>query len=118
MILEHALLQLQAGRKAKRLHRLWSAIEAKLAEGVSHGEILTLLNANGLELTERTYKSYLYRYRKRHRTIAQHGDPTGSSTVGGVAHTAFTTTSIAVDTDQRPPRFEFDPRGLSPELLK
>lgn len=58
MKLEEALQQLKVGRKAKRLQSLWPTIEGKLAEGVSHAEILALLNDNGLALTERTYKSY------------------------------------------------------------
>ena len=75
MKLEDALQQLEAGRKAKRLLCLWPAIEKKLAEGVSHAEILAALNANGIALTERTYKSYLYRYRKRRRAIGQQHAP-------------------------------------------
>src|SRR5450631_3985448 len=71
MKLEEALQQLTIGRKAKRLQSLWPTIEAKLAEGVSHAEILGLLNESGFDLSERTYKSYLYRYRKRRRTTGQ-----------------------------------------------
>ena len=59
MTLEAALQQLKAGRKTKRLQSLRPTIERKLAEGVSHAEILGLLNENGFALTERTYKSYL-----------------------------------------------------------
>ena len=68
MKLEDALHQLKITCKAKRLQSLWPTIEAKLAEGVSHAEILRLLNEIGFELTERTYKSCLYRYRKRRRS--------------------------------------------------
>jgi hypothetical protein len=65
MKLEAALQQLKVGRKAKRLRNLWPTIEEKLAEGVSHAEILGLRNENGFAPTERTYKSYLYRYRNQ-----------------------------------------------------
>ena len=71
MKFDDALRQLSAGRKTKRLMSLLPAIEQKLAEGIAHREILGLLNANGFELTERTYKSYLYRYRKRRRSSWQ-----------------------------------------------
>ena len=75
MKLEAALQQLTVGRKAKRLRGLWPTIERRLADGVSHAEVLDLLNQNGFALTERTYKSYLYRYRKRRRTTARRPPP-------------------------------------------
>lgn len=118
--LEDALRRLAPGRKSKRLLGLFPAIEQKLAEGSSHREILALLNDNGLELTERTYKSYLYRYRKRRRTIGQPStatrlpEQTGFQVVEGTHAHAET---ASVDSQPRPPTFDFDPKGI-PELLK
>ena len=122
-MLEEALQQLKVGRKAKRLRSLWPTIEGKLAEGVSHAQILALLNENGFALTERTYKSYLYRYRKRRRTTGQRRDPVSSieqtkTASIDVAPAAAFPASAALETSKRPPGFDFDPRGISPELLK
>lgn len=119
---EEALQQLKIGRKAKRLQNLWPTIEEKLAEGVSHAEILGLLNECGFDLTERTYKSYLYRYRKRRRTTGKRRDPmssieqTKTLPVDAVPATAFPA-SAAVEIHKRPPTFDFDPRG-DPSILK
>jgi hypothetical protein len=121
--LEAALQQLKVGRKAKRLQSLRPTIEEKLAEGVSHAEILVLLNENGFALTERTYKSYLYRYRKRRRTSGQQRAPTyltetARPQTAEMAQAATSTASDEVVRHKRPPTFDYDPRGISPELLK
>jgi hypothetical protein len=123
MKLEAALQQLQVGRKAKRLQSLWPTIEEKLVEGVSHAEILVLLNENGFALTERTYKSYLYRYRKRRRTSGQQRDPTyltetARPQTADMAQAATSPALDEVERHKRPPTFDYDPRGISPELLK
>jgi len=121
MKLDDAVRQLAAGRKTKRLMSLLPAIEQKLAEGIAHSEILALLNANGFELTERTYKSYLYRYRKRRRTSGPARLPAPLfeqptlPTVDG-AHAGVPMPSV--ETGQRPNTFEFNAGGLPPELLK
>ena len=121
MKLEAALQQLEVGRKAKRLRGLWPTIERRLAEGVSHAEILRLLNENGFALTERTYKSYLYRYRKRRRATERQAVPTPISTLtpqnADLAQGATLPTSTEADGARRPPTFDFDPRGI-PELLR
>lgn len=122
MTLEAALQGLKINRKAKRLQRLWPTIEAKLAEGVSHCEILALLNDSGFDLTERTYKSYLYRYRKRRRTTGQGRNSmrlkgTTSSQTADMAHGAASSASSEAQRHKRPPTFDYDPRGI-PDLLK
>ena len=123
MKLDETLQQLNAGRKAKRLQSLWPTIEERLAEGVSHAEILGLLNESGFDLTERTYKSYLYRYRKRRRTTGQ--QPARMCLTenirpqsADVAHAAISPASAEIEKHKRPPTFDYDPRGISPELLK
>ena len=123
MKLDDALRQLKITSKAKRLQSLWPAIEAKLAEGVPHAEILRLLNEIGFELTERTYKSCLYRYRKRHRATGPECAPMQStkpakSQRADVAQGLTFPASTELERHQRPPSFEFDPSGISPELLK
>ena len=121
MTFEHALQQLTAGRKAKRLLSLWPAIEEKLVEGVSHAQILRALNESGLELTERTYKSYLYRYRKRRR-LSSHDPPAARIPDHAAAPLPdpmpVSEPCAPPAAHPRPPTFEFDPCGLSPDLLK
>src|SRR5688572_5196871 len=98
MTLDQALRQLKITSKAKRLQSHWPAIEAKLAEGVPHAEILRLLNEIGFELTERTYKSCLYRYRKRRRAA--------KSQTPDVAQEMTFPASTELEGRQRPPSFE------------
>ena len=97
-------------------------IRAKHEEGVQHSDIIRLLNQQGLELTERTYQSYLYRFRKQQR-------PDRKSRGGaspGVVDSAVSTTVPRTQPDtaskgssvgRRPPTFDYDPRGI-PDLLK
>jgi hypothetical protein len=121
--LAHALDGLEARRKANRLKALLPAIEARLGEGISHAEILHALNANGLALTERTYKSYLYRLRKRRRRT--NGPPSAKakraemrSVIPDSAAPPPRREASVTAPDQRPPTFDYDPAGISPELLK
>jgi hypothetical protein len=123
MDLTDALHQLKITSKARRLQRLWPTIEAKLAEGISHAEIRRLLNETGLEITERTYKSYLYRYRKRRRSRGPERAPMRlteptQSHAADVAQAAIPAAPAGAEKHQRPPTFDYDPRGISPELLK
>lgn len=66
--LKAALEALTATTKAGRLRELMPTIEAKVASGVRHEDILDALNSHGFDLTERTYKTYLYRFRKEVKT--------------------------------------------------
>lgn len=123
MKLEDGLHQLNITSKAKRLQSLWPTIEAKLAEGVPHAEILRLLNELGFELTDRTYKSCLYRYRKRRRSRGperapmQLTEPTKSHSTD-VTQASSSLARAEAGRQTRPPTFDYDPRGISPELLK
>src|SRR5450631_3822674 len=112
MELVDALPELKISCKAKRLQPLWPAIEAKLAEGVSHAEILNRLNDLGFQLTVQTYKSYLYRYRyrKRRRATWQQHAPirlTETSTPQSTEVMQVTTfpASTEVEKHKRPPTF-------------
>jgi hypothetical protein len=123
MKLDEALHQLTIATKAKRLFSLWPMIEEKVAAGVSHAEILRRLNECGFELSERTYQSYLYRFRKRrrasgHQHEAVHVTETPKPRSAGVAQ-AFEPAALAEGEMQpRPPTFDYDPRGIDPNLLK
>ena len=115
--LEHELKLQRPGRKSKRLLKMWPAIQQKLAQGVSHAEILELLNRNGLELTRETYRSYVRRFRKRQKgsaaerssnaVTAPRAQPIGRAEKPQPAGTG----------PQRPRTFDYDPRGI-PDLLK
>ena len=118
--LHAALRTLHPGRKARRLRTLWPSIEEKLAEGVTHREILSLLNDHGLSLSARTYQSYVYRLRKQRRAPR-------SSVVAAVARESASVQPVSIPiasareggvSPARPASFEFDPHGLAPELLK
>ena len=123
MKLEDGLRRLRTTSKARRLQSLWPAIEAKLAEGVPHAEILRLLNETGFALTERTYKSCLYRDRKLRRSRGPERAPTPlaepkTSPRTDVAPAVAAPAPVEAERHPRPPSFDYDPRGLSPELLK
>lgn len=117
MALADELKQHRPARKSKRLLELWPVIEQKLAQGVSHAEVLELLNRNGLELTRETYRSYIRRFRKRQKgsahglasvsTTALSAQPVGRSEKPGQMSSG----------PQRPRTFNYDPRGI-PDLLK
>lgn len=68
--IEHALAQVVATTKAARVRAVLPLIEAKIAQGVRIVVVLDVLREGGLELTEATLKSYLYRDRKRQRASA------------------------------------------------
>jgi len=66
MVIRHVLEALPITTKARRLQALWPLIEQKLLAGTSHADILRALNDGGFDLSQRTYKTYVYRFRKRH----------------------------------------------------
>jgi len=97
-------------------------IRAKLEEGVQHSDIIRLLNRQGLELTERTYQSYLYRFRKQQRVdLKSRGGASPGLALSALPTTAPraqpNTTSKDNSVGHRPPTFDYDPRGI-PDLLK
>jgi hypothetical protein len=120
-----SLDNLSATTKSARLRLLMPVIEAKLAEGVRHAEIVQALNEQGLVLTEKTYRNYLHRQRKQ-RQFTPSGTPTVSSaqaaalvppTNSGVVAPATSPPTIAIKVvATRPPTFDYDPRGI-PDLL-
>src|SRR5215472_2882444 len=66
--------------KARRFRALLPDIEAKIEAGVSHADILRALKAQGLDLLENTYFTYLRRYRrKRSKTEQREAQATAPS---------------------------------------
>ena len=104
--------------KSRRFRLLLPVVIAKIEGGVEHAEIIKALAEQGLELTPGTYFSYLKRYRSAAAVKLQEktpapparelpkplGSETGSRSVAGTA--------------TRPKTFEYDPRGIHPDLLK
>ena len=122
-----SLENLSAMTKAARLRALMPLIEAKLAEGVRHAEIVLALNEQGFTLTEKTYRNYLHRQRK-HRQAVTSGTlavaaPARATTLvplanpGVVAPATSPPISVVKVGATRPPTFDYDPRGI-PDLLK
>jgi len=119
MVIRKALEALPIATKARRLQVLWPLIEQKLLAGTSHSEILRALNDGGFDLSERTYKTYVYRFRKRQRKEAPPNQ--GASPSDSPARTALSSLASRPNPDndapKRPATFDFDPRGI-PDLLK
>jgi hypothetical protein len=122
--LKTSLENLSATTKAARLRALMPLIDAKLAEGVRHAEIVLALNEQGFTLTEKTYRNYLHRQRKQRQ--AKPSDKPGAAPPAQAATLAPPVTSgvVAPATSppmragpKRPPTFEHDPKG-NPDLLK
>ena len=119
--LKDALRELPVARNTKRLLPLWPLIEAKLADGVSQAEIVSLLNGNGFDMTLATFKTYLRRQRKKQATQSlpsrqQSGTPAIEES-GVVAPATSPPISAVKAGATRPPTFDYDPRGI-PDLLK
>lgn len=120
--LKNSLEKLSATTKASRLRALMPLIEAKLAEGVRHAEIILTLNAQGFSLTEKTYRNYLHRHRKQRQQLpvappAQAATLAPASMIGVVASASSPPISAVSVGPPRPPTFDYDPRGI-PDLLK
>jgi hypothetical protein len=69
--LRQALTALEPKTKAAKLREVMPLIEEKIKDGVRIAEILSVLQAGGLELTEGTLKSYLHRSRKKQSKPAE-----------------------------------------------
>jgi hypothetical protein len=97
---------------------MWPVIEQKLAQGVSHAEVLELLNRNGFDMTRETYRSYVRRVRKRLKGSANDRSsvPTPAAPVQTVR--CSDKPEQTRPGPQRPRTFDYDPRGIHPDLLK
>lgn len=60
-----ALTALEPKTKAAKVREVMPLIEQRLSAGVRIVDVLKALRANGIDLTEATLKSYLYRYRQK-----------------------------------------------------
>ena len=119
MVIRNVLEALPIATKARRLQALWPLIEQKLMAGTSHAHILRALNDSGFELSERTYKTYVYRFRKgqRNRPPQDPGAASRGSTVRASLSSPAGFPTLGSNSPPRPATFDFDPRGI-PDLLK
>lgn len=68
--LQQRIRELSGETIASKLRVLMPDIDAKIKQGVTHDEILTVLNEQGFNLKLATFRSNLQRYRK---SVATHG---------------------------------------------
>jgi hypothetical protein len=113
------LANLPVRAKARRFKALLPIIERKIAEGVHHKDIIEALAEEGLVLPENTYFTYLRRYRKAGAQATMRPAPAGPlNAFASTRSRAQSPLAEAVDDEaDRPPRFEYNPRG-NPDLLK
>jgi hypothetical protein len=113
------LQNLPVKAKARRFKALLPIIERKIAEGVHHKDIIEALRDEGLALPENTYFTYLRRYRSQNSRTTDRSAPVRALDASGPKPPAGQpplVPSSSGDAD-RPPRFDYDPRGI-PDLLK
>lgn len=65
--LTQALTAIEPKTKAAKVREVMPVIEQRIAAGVRIADILKTLKDSGIDLTEATLKSYLYRYRRKHQ---------------------------------------------------
>ncbi|WP_231674477.1 hypothetical protein [Ralstonia pseudosolanacearum] len=63
--LTQALTAMEPKTKAAKVREVMPVIEQRIAAGVRIADILKTLQGRGIDLTEATLKSYLYRYRRK-----------------------------------------------------
>ncbi|AKK65921.1 conjugal transfer protein TraD [Xanthomonas citri pv. mangiferaeindicae] len=79
--LTQALTAIEPKTKAAKVREVMPVIEQRIAAGVRIADILKTLKDSGIDLTEATLKSYLYRYRRKHQAKTK-GQQSASRTVG------------------------------------
>lgn len=105
--------------KARRFRLLLPTIIEKIERGVEHAEIIKALAHQGLELTEGTYFSYLNRYRATATSAAQkHSGEVKPAQPPKACPAPALAAAQTGAASGRPRTFDYDPRGIDPELLK
>ena len=104
--------------KSRRFRLLLPVITAKIERGVEHAEIIKALAEQGLELTQGTYFSYLKRYRSAEPAKPQHTSPAEPLRELPKPPAPQSPSATSAGTSTRPKTFDYDPRGIHPDLLK
>jgi hypothetical protein len=90
--LTQALSEIEPKTKAAKVRQVMPIIEQKIKAGVRIADILQTLKASGIELSEATLKSYLYRHRKRQGATAAARTDTTPLPTSSVESSAIGTT--------------------------
>ena len=104
--------------KSRRFRLLLPVVIAKIEGGVEHAEIIKALAEEGLELTPDTYFSYLKRYRPAAATKPHDKTPAAPALEAAEAAGAADRIHVSRRQSTRPKTFDYDPRGIHPDLLK
>ncbi len=104
--------------KSRRFRLLLPVITAKIERGVEHAEIIKALAEQGLELTQGTYFSYLKRYRSSGAGRPQQTSPAECVPELPKPPAPPPASVTTASTPARPKTFDYDPRGIHPDLLK
>ena len=104
--------------KSRRFRLLLPVVIAKIEGGVEHAEIIKALAEQGLELTPGTYFSYLKRYRPAAGTKPHDRTPASPLLEVPKPQAPVTASTSVGAMSTRPKTFDYDPRGIHPDLLK
>lgn len=104
--------------KSRRFRVLLPLVISKIEGGVEHAEIIRALAEHGLELTQGTYFSYLNRYRSGALRKVQKKGPAAPPRELLEPPASQPASTAAAGTSRRPKTFDYDPRGIHPDLLK
>lgn len=63
--LKQLIANVASGTLAARMREIMPDVDRRVREGIRHDEIIAALNANGFAVNRNTFRSYLYRYRKK-----------------------------------------------------
>ncbi|WP_250469947.1 MULTISPECIES: conjugal transfer protein TraD [unclassified Caballeronia] len=127
-----ALTALEPKTKAAKVREVMPLIEQRLSAGVRIVDVLKALRANGIDLTEATLKSYLYRYRQKQQVEqetagqklpanVQHSSATGSvsqrhySDSSSISDSDLSTDSVSHEASQGPISMQELDRLMKPD---
>ncbi|ASN11688.1 conjugal transfer protein TraD [Xanthomonas axonopodis pv. khayae] len=120
--LTQALTAMEPKTKAAKVREVMPVIEQRIAAGVRIADILKTLKDSGIELTEATLKSYLYRYRKKQgkpvgrqaQPVAPRADNAPASTQSGES-VSYETDSAETPTSRGPISMQELDRLMKPD---
>ncbi|CAJ3333245.1 Uncharacterised protein [Burkholderia pseudomallei] len=100
--LTQALTAIEPKTKAAKVREVMPVIEQRIAAGVRIADILKTLKDSGIDLTEATLKSYLYRYRKKQgKTVGRQAEPVAPRSNSAPASTQ-SGESVSYETESEP----------------
>ena len=99
-----------------RIRRLLPKIEAAIEAGATHNQIVETLRETGIDVSLNTFRSALYRARKKTSKRSRKESRTGDSSGGGTASPSSGKTSTAASDSrdplavpEKPKSFDWDP---------